>query len=45
VLTPDTGEMQSNPDVCHLEGIYRSSHVAAKEVESVAQHAKVNVAE
>jgi hypothetical protein len=21
VLAPDTGEMQSNPDVCHLEGI------------------------
>jgi hypothetical protein len=47
VLTPDTGELQSNPDVCHLDGmgVHRSSHVAAKEVDGVVQHTKVNVAE
>jgi hypothetical protein len=47
VLSPDTGEWQSNPDVCHLEGmgVYHSSHVAAKEVDGAVQHTNVNVAE
>lgn len=47
VLVPETGELQSNPDVCRLDGkgIYRSSHVAAREVDGVVQHAKVNIVE
>src|ERR1700744_4050889 len=47
VLIPDTGAMQSDADVCHLDGmgVHRSTHVAAKEVDGVRQHALVNVAE
>jgi hypothetical protein len=47
VLNADTGELQTNPDVCRLdgEGVYRSSHVAAKEVDGAVQHAKVNIVE
>jgi hypothetical protein len=47
VLASDTGELQSNPDVCHLagRGVLRSSHVAAKEVDGGVQHTRVDVTE
>jgi hypothetical protein len=47
VLSPDTGAMRSDSDLCRLDGmgVHRSSHVAAKEVDGVRQHSLVNVAE
>ena len=46
VLAPDA-ELESNPDVCRLDGrgVLRSSHVAAREVDGVVLHAKVDVVE
>ena len=47
VLSPDTGQLQNNPDVCHLDGmgVHRSSHVAAKEVDGIVRHTNVSIAE
>ena len=47
VLSSDSGRFQSDPDVCHLDGmgVHNSSHVAAKEVDGVRQHTMVNVSE
>lgn len=47
VLSSDSGRFQSDPDVCHLDGmgVHNSSHVAAKEVDGVRQHTLVDVSE
>jgi hypothetical protein len=47
VLDAGTGQFAANADVCHLDGmgVHRSSHVAAKEVDGVVQHSRVDVAE
>jgi hypothetical protein len=47
VLDAGTGQFAANADVCHLdgEGVQRSSHIAAKEVDGVVRHSLVNIAE
>lgn len=47
VLDGGTGQFAANADVCHLDGagVQRSSHVAAREVDGVVQHSRVNVSE
>lgn len=47
VLDSGTGQFAANADVCHLDGmgVHRSSHLAAKEVDGIVQHSRVDVAE
>lgn len=47
VLDTGTGQFAANADVCHFDGVgvQRSSHVAAREVDGIVQHARVDVTE
>jgi hypothetical protein len=46
-LSPDTGEMKNDPDICHFDGrgVVLSSHVATREVDGIRQHTRVDVEE